>query len=147
MYTIPAWFPHVALPLGAAYARVGRVTEALPLPEQAVAQTAHMPLQPYASSSLAALSEAYLLACRLDDAMPLAQRAFEVAQRYNERGHQARCLRLLGEIAAHHDLPEVESAEACRCAPPHYVPISIHAEDPTSPGGYSDDIEKNAMVR
>jgi len=107
VWQIQLLFPYVASPLGVAYALSGRVAEAVLLLEQA----ASMRFIRHVSSSLAALSEAYLLACRPDDAMALAQRAFEVAQQYNERGNQAWTIRLLGQIAAHRDPPEAQQAE------------------------------------
>jgi Flp pilus assembly protein TadD len=39
-------------------------------------------------------------------------RALELARAHQERGHQAYTLRLLGDIAAHRQPPEVEHAEA-----------------------------------
>jgi tetratricopeptide (TPR) repeat protein len=56
--------------------------------------------------------EAYLVAGRLDEATQMALRAQDLAQQRRERGCLAETLRLLGEIAAHRDPPEVESAEA-----------------------------------
>jgi tetratricopeptide (TPR) repeat protein len=70
-----------------------------------------MPFIPYSSSSVAALGEAYLLAGRPDDALPLAQRALDVARQYDERGNQAWALQLLGESAAKRDPDSVEPAE------------------------------------
>jgi len=104
---IQLYFPPVASPLGTAYALFGRVTEALTLLEQAVT----MGFMPYVAKGLTSLSEAYLLAGRPDEALPLAQCALEHARQYNERGNQAWALRLLGEIAAHGDPPEGERAE------------------------------------
>jgi tetratricopeptide (TPR) repeat protein len=60
---------------------------------------------------LAALSEAYLLAGRLEEAGDRAGRALDLARTHKERGNQAHALRLLGEIAAHGDLPQVALAE------------------------------------
>jgi tetratricopeptide (TPR) repeat protein len=57
------------------------------------------------------LGEAQLLSSRLEEAYTLAERALAFAQAHQERGHQAYALRLLGEIAAHRDPPEVEPAE------------------------------------
>ena len=50
---------------------------------------------------VAALSEAYLLAGRRDEALPLAGRALACSSDLKQHGHQAWILRLLGEIAAH----------------------------------------------
>ena len=110
VWEIHLLFPRVAWPLGAAYALSGRVAEALPLLEQAVERTISMRLIALVSSGLASLSEAYLLAGRPDDATPLAQRALEHARQHKERGKRAWALRLLGEITAQRDPPEVEQA-------------------------------------
>jgi tetratricopeptide (TPR) repeat protein len=56
------------------------------------------------------VSEAYLLAGRMQEAVHLAGRALDLARAHKERGHEAWALRLLGEIAAHQDPPEVEPA-------------------------------------
>jgi class 3 adenylate cyclase/tetratricopeptide (TPR) repeat protein len=110
VWQIHLLFPRVAWPLGAAYALSGRVAEALPLLEQAVERATSMRLIALVSSGLASLSEAYRLASRPDDATPLAQRALEHARQRKERGKQAWVLRLIGEIAAQRDPPEVERA-------------------------------------
>jgi class 3 adenylate cyclase/tetratricopeptide (TPR) repeat protein len=105
----PLFFPALASALGLAYALDGRTAEALPLLEQAVEQATQLmhdqPLQ------LAALSEAYLLAGRLEEAGDRAGRALDLARARKERGNQAHALRLLGEIAAHGDPPQVKPAE------------------------------------
>jgi DNA-binding NtrC family response regulator/tetratricopeptide (TPR) repeat protein len=105
-------FPHIASPLGVAYALSGRVAEALPLLEQAVAQAASMGFMPFISRGLAALSEGYLLAGRIEDAIALAERALDLSREHKERGHEAWALRLLGEIHSHGDPPESDQAEA-----------------------------------
>jgi DNA-binding NtrC family response regulator/tetratricopeptide (TPR) repeat protein len=111
MWQIHLLVPHVALPLGTAYAMSGRLAEALPLLERVVEQASSMGIIPYVSKGLAALSEVYLLAGRSDKARRLAQRALEIARHHNERGNQAWALRLLGDVAAHHDPPEIKPAE------------------------------------
>ena len=60
---------------------------------------------------LAWLGEAYLLEGRLDDALGRGQQALSLAQRHQERGHEAWSLRLLGEIAFRRDPPALEMAE------------------------------------
>ena len=57
------------------------------------------------------LGEAYLLAGRLSEAYTQAQRVLEFSRAHKERGHEAYALRLLGEVHARHDPPEVEAAE------------------------------------
>ena len=60
---------------------------------------------------LASLSEAYLLAGRLEEASDLAGRALDLARAHKERGNQAHALHLLGEIAAHGDPSQAEPAQ------------------------------------
>jgi tetratricopeptide (TPR) repeat protein len=104
-----SFFAQLAAHLGYAYALSGRVAEAIPVLEQAVG------LNVYTSGMgtlwMAYLSEAYLLAGRTDEALALAQRALDLPRQHNELGNQAWPLRLLGEIAARHQSPEVEPAE------------------------------------
>jgi tetratricopeptide (TPR) repeat protein len=103
---IPALFSAVASPLGAAYALSGRVTEALPLLEEAASKG-----QELQALAFARLSEAYLLVGRTEDALDRAQRALALSQHYKQRGYQAYALRLLGDIAAHRNPPEAIPAE------------------------------------
>jgi tetratricopeptide (TPR) repeat protein len=109
---IPILFIHTTAGLGAAYALSGRVTEALPLLEQAVEQTISMRFMANQSRRLAWLSEAYLQAGRMEGAMQQAQCALELS-RAKDSSTQAMILRLLGDIAAWHDPPEVHQAEDC----------------------------------
>ena len=102
--------PWVAAPLGAAYAVAGRTAEALLLLEQAVEQAMAMRLMIDQALRIVWLGEAYLLAGRLDEAYAQAQHALEFSRAHKERGHEAYALRLLGELHAHHDPPEVEPA-------------------------------------
>jgi len=59
---------------------------------------------------VACLSEAYLLADRLEDARQRATQAVDLARQYKQRGAQAWALWLLGESAARQASPEVEPA-------------------------------------
>jgi tetratricopeptide (TPR) repeat protein len=61
---------------------------------------------------VAALSEAFLLDGRTDDAFQTAQRALDLSRAHKEQGHEAWALRLLGEIAAQRDPPDGDKAEA-----------------------------------
>ena len=103
--------PMVAAPLGAAYALAGRTTEALPLLEQAVAQAVAMRYMWDHALRVVWLGEAYLLAGRLEEASTEAQRALEFARAHQERGHEAYALRLLGEMVAQRELPDLAQAE------------------------------------
>ena len=57
-----------------------------------------------------------MLAGRLEEAHALAEGTLTLARAHQERGNQAYALRLFGDIAARHEPPEVEQAEA------HYQP-------------------------
>ena len=105
---IPLWFPAVASNLGAAYALSGRVAEALPLLEQVAEEGAGRLGQ---ALRVAHLSEAYLLAGRIDESVELAGRALDLSRERKERGNEAYALRLLGEIASHRDPSDAETAE------------------------------------
>jgi tetratricopeptide (TPR) repeat protein len=102
----------VAGTLGAAYALAGRITEALLLLEQAIAQADVMHYMIDYTLRVAWLGEAYLLADRLDEATPRARCAWVCAQAHQGRGHEAYALHLLGDIAAQRQPPEAELAEA-----------------------------------
>jgi tetratricopeptide (TPR) repeat protein len=103
-------FPWAASSLGATYALAGRLAEALPLLEQAVEQAASMRHMVIQSHRIIQISEGYLLAGRMQEAVQLARRALDLARAQKERGHEAWALRLLGDIAARQDPPEIEPA-------------------------------------
>jgi class 3 adenylate cyclase/very-short-patch-repair endonuclease/tetratricopeptide (TPR) repeat protein len=112
VWHIPLQFPLAASDLGLAYALCGRLTEGIPLAEHAVSMLRR---GTYMALWVASLGEVYLLAGRLEDAHARAVQALERSRTYKERGHQAWALRLLGEILAQCDPPEVEPAEASYC--------------------------------
>ena len=108
--------------LGYAYALSGRLAEGVTLMEEALADpeatgTAYHPL------FLAYLGEAHLLAGRRDVAVAVARRALDLAHRQKERGNEAWVLRLLGDIAAQTDPPDLESAEG------HYTQAVDRADE------------------
>jgi tetratricopeptide (TPR) repeat protein len=108
---IPLWFPRFAAALGSAYALSGNNAKALPLLEQAVEQAASMKIMAWYSLLVVWLSEAYLLAGRMNEAIESAERAFNLSRDNKARGPQAWAHRLLGDIAMHRDPPEIEEAE------------------------------------
>jgi class 3 adenylate cyclase/tetratricopeptide (TPR) repeat protein len=110
VYNIRLWFPETASALGCAYACAGRVVEALSLLEQAEQSGAAMGTMGGQALRLGYVSEAYLLAGRMQEAIQIAGRALDLSRAHKERGHEAWALRLLGEIAAHQDPPEIEPA-------------------------------------
>jgi tetratricopeptide (TPR) repeat protein len=107
---IPLFLPWQAAALGLAYALDGRVAVGLALAEQgmeqAVARARPRPLP----LVVACLSEAYLLAGRLEEARQRAEQACDLAHQYQQRGHQAWALWLLGECTARQAPTEVEPA-------------------------------------
>jgi len=56
------------------------------------------------------LGEAQVLAGHLEEAHALAEQALAHARAHQERSNQAYALRLLGEITAHRDPPDVDAA-------------------------------------
>ena len=96
---ILTWFPSVAAALGYAYTLSGRVLEAFPLLQQAVAQDTSKGMAGHALR-VATLSEAYLLAGRRDEAAELATSALAFARTLQARGNEAYALWLHGEIHA-----------------------------------------------
>jgi tetratricopeptide (TPR) repeat protein len=106
------YFPEVAGALGAAYALGGRVADAVALLTQALEQLTATEAVVFQTPCRLSLGEAQLLAGRLEEAHALAERELALAHAHQERGNEAYALRLLGEIAARRNPPEVELAEA-----------------------------------
>jgi tetratricopeptide (TPR) repeat protein len=104
-------FPGVASALGAAFALAGRSAEALPLPEQAVEHVPSGGPRVHLPRLTIQLGEGYLFAGRIEAATTEARRALTLSRDYKQRGMEAWTLRLLGEIDALRDPPEVEPAE------------------------------------
>jgi tetratricopeptide (TPR) repeat protein len=115
-------FDITAAHLGFAYALSGHLSQGVTLMEEALADTeatgaTHHPLL------LAYLGEAHLLGGRRDDAVAVGRRALDLAHRQKERGNEAWVLRLLGDIAAHRESCDLESAEG------HYAQALARAEE------------------
>ena len=107
---IPVLLPDQAAALGIAYALDGRIATGLALAEQGVEQAVARGRPRSLSLVVAWLSEAYLLACRLEEARQRAAQALDLARQYQQRGTQAWALWLLGESTARQASPEVEPA-------------------------------------
>jgi class 3 adenylate cyclase/tetratricopeptide (TPR) repeat protein len=99
-----------ALALGLVYALYGRLAEALAVLEEAEAQAPAIRIFD-TSTARTALCTGYVLAGRIAEATELVPRVAEIAAKYGYRGTQARAWRLLGEISALRDPPEVAQAE------------------------------------
>jgi tetratricopeptide (TPR) repeat protein len=109
---IPLWWTSLASDLGYAHALSGRTTRALPLLEQSIEPTVIASFVAYQALRVCRLAEGYWLARRMADAVAAAQQALILAVQHKERASEGWTLRLLGEIAAHADPPDVDRAEA-----------------------------------
>jgi class 3 adenylate cyclase/tetratricopeptide (TPR) repeat protein len=109
---IPFLVPFLTGPLGAAYALAGRADPAVALLEQTVEQAAAMRLMAHHALRLTWLGHARLVGGRHDVALEQARRALRIAEDGKERGHQAYAHRLLGEVLARRDRPDLDAAEA-----------------------------------
>jgi tetratricopeptide (TPR) repeat protein len=105
-------FPYIGGLLGSAYAFSGRLSEAVPLLEQAVQAFVSMNVMMGRSLLVSFLSEVYLLAGRVDDAVELAGRALDLSRAHHERGWEAWSLKLLGDIACQARVLDVDQASA-----------------------------------
>jgi class 3 adenylate cyclase/DNA-binding winged helix-turn-helix (wHTH) protein/tetratricopeptide (TPR) repeat protein len=106
------FFPWMAAVLGVAYTLGGRVTDAVPLLTQTIEPVCTMKIGVLQVLRGLCQGEVQMLVGRLEDAHVLAEHALALVRTQKERGHQAYALRLLGEIAARHDPPKAEPAEA-----------------------------------
>jgi tetratricopeptide (TPR) repeat protein len=112
LWNFPFQVLDITARLAYAYALSGQVVTALPLLEQAVEQGASTRTRGSGYTFwFTWLSETYLLAGRLAEAGTWAGRALQLSRERKERGSHARTLRLLGDIAMHHDPPEIDQAE------------------------------------
>ena len=109
---LPQLSPEVADQLGYLYAMSGRVAEGLILLEEALAAMEAMAMVQWRTPLIAHLGETYLLAGRADEALAQAGRGLTLTHERGHRGSEAWIRRLLGEIAAHPDRPDVPTAEA-----------------------------------
>jgi tetratricopeptide (TPR) repeat protein len=99
--------------LGAAYHGTGRRAEGVALMEDAARGLAERIVSLMAwPGRVGALGGAYLLDGRLADATRIAQDELAAARQRGRRGVEGHVLRLLGDIAAHPDRVEIDTAEA-----------------------------------
>jgi tetratricopeptide (TPR) repeat protein len=112
-FKIDVWFPPIAASLGHAYAHSGRLTEGITLMSRAADQSKLTRLTFYHSAALIWLSEAYVLAGKLDEARGRAAEALTLSEGLSEAGNQAYALRALGEIEATSETPHLDEAERC----------------------------------
>ncbi len=108
------WLLHdFAWALGAAYHGTGRRAEGIALMEDAARGIGErVVVWSWWAGRVGALGGAYLLDGRLADAARIAQEGLAAARQRGEQGVEGQLLRLLGDIAAHPDRFEVDTAEA-----------------------------------
>ena len=97
---------------GYVYALSGRVADGLALLRQALAAMKSMQFTLFHSFTLVNAGEACVLAGRLEEALAFAEQALILTRERGERGFEAWALRLVGEIAARHNPPDFEKADA-----------------------------------
>jgi tetratricopeptide (TPR) repeat protein len=110
-YELAVLSPFTIGSLGDAYTISGRVTDALPMMEQAVARGASLHIMWCQSRRMTQLGEAHLLGGRVDDALAAAERALALADAHGERGNRAYVLRFLAEVTLRRDHRDLESAQ------------------------------------
>jgi tetratricopeptide (TPR) repeat protein len=108
----PLVFPVLASILGVAYTLAGRIAEALPLLDQTQERVVTGNPILFHALVLTELSEALLRVGRMDEASALASRLLDLSCTHTGRGYQAHAYRLLGEVAMHRELPDVDQAAA-----------------------------------
>ena len=105
-----AWLQPLAGNLGSAYALQGRLAAGRALLEETISESISTGTRLGHALWVRWLSEAYLLAGRLEDAHTRAAQAVDLARQYQQRGNQAWALWLLGESTARQASPAVEPA-------------------------------------
>jgi tetratricopeptide (TPR) repeat protein len=117
------WLPQVTGYLGHAYALAGRVEEGLGLLARAIEIFDATGAWPFRTLLTAHRGMAELLAGRVDSARALGGEALALSRQHGERGHEAWALRLLAEIASHHETIDPQQAER------HYRDASALADE------------------
>jgi tetratricopeptide (TPR) repeat protein len=107
---VPGYFPRIAAALGAAYTLAGRVADAVLLLAKAREQTMAPDVGGLQALCGLALAEAQARAGRLEEAHALAKHTLALTRTYQEQGHQAYALHLLGDVAARGTPLAVEEA-------------------------------------
>jgi class 3 adenylate cyclase/tetratricopeptide (TPR) repeat protein len=109
---LPFYFPRIAAALGEAYTLAGRVGDAVPLLTQGIERAIATGREGFQALCRLPLGEAHLLAGRLENAHALAEHTLAFTRAHQERGNEAYALRLLGDIAARREPPDLAQAEA-----------------------------------
>ena len=116
--------PNLLSGLGYAYALSGRLSEGLPLLEDAIRSEVSISAMGLGLAvRMSRLAEAYLRAGRADEALRRARSAVELSKKHHERANEALALRVLAEITALGDSIDAPSAEE------HYADSLALAEE------------------
>jgi class 3 adenylate cyclase/tetratricopeptide (TPR) repeat protein len=110
---LDVWRPIPSSLLGLTYILLDRLDEGLRLLEAGVALTEALGVRAYLALWTTHLGEGLLAADQLERARSVTQRALDLAQAHNERGHQAWALRLQGDVAARGGIPDTDAAGEC----------------------------------
>jgi tetratricopeptide (TPR) repeat protein len=110
-WSLPSYEALAGANLGYAFAPAGRVSDSLALLELAAEGKGEWGYSASQSRWVSYFGEALLLAGRPDDALRQARRALDLSRARGHRGQEAYALRLLGEIGARNEPPDVEEAE------------------------------------
>ncbi len=122
-HDMPVYRPRISAELGLARALDGHAIDAIPIVQQAAAEAAARRQPDSHSQALLLLAEIYLLAHRLPEAAETATSALAQVRRQRARAHEARALRLLGDIATR------QSPAEGRAAGKYYGDASALAEE------------------
>jgi tetratricopeptide (TPR) repeat protein len=110
---VPAFLPDFAGALGAAYHGTGRRAEGVALMEDGARGVGERSVRfSRWHGRIGSMGGAYLLDGRLADAIRIAQDGLAAARQQGERGVEGHVLRLLGDIAAHPDRVDADTAKA-----------------------------------
>jgi DNA-binding NtrC family response regulator/tetratricopeptide (TPR) repeat protein len=109
-WALTAWAPFLSGTLGYVTAVSGEAPSGIAALEEALGEYDDKGLGFFRGLLTVQLGEAHLRAGQVDDAGRAAEAALAGSRRRGERGHEARALRLLGEVAARRTRPDVDGA-------------------------------------
>jgi tetratricopeptide (TPR) repeat protein len=112
-YDVRDWLGIIAMRLGYAYVRTGRVDEGLALMQEGAAHCEAIDQMTNYPDRLATLGECYLVAGQRADAEATARRALEMAIKQRRPVDEARCRFVLGVILGAADTPDISPAVTC----------------------------------
>ena len=107
---LTVWQPIPSSLLGLTQVLLGRPEEGLRLLEDGVARTEALGVKAYLALWAAQLGEGLVAAGQASRAFAAGEKALSLAIAHKERGHQARALRLLGEVALRSHPPDLAKA-------------------------------------